>query len=109
MHCLGDIEALVIRWSNQIFFTCFSMTLDAAGSIDIGLYPDVLFLSLPGFGIGVILAVFHCCSTLPVESDRLRRLERGNAVLQAVCFNIFTDTPSLSVKEDTGVEVKGKT
>ena len=93
-HCLGDIGAFVIRWSNKIFFTCFSITLDAAGSIDIGLYPEVIFLSLPGLGIGVILAVFHSCGTLPVESDKLRRLESDNAVLQAVCFNIFTDTPS---------------
>ena len=84
----------VIRWSNKIFSTCFSIILDAASSIDIGLYPDLIFLSLPGLGIGVILAVFHSCSTLTVESDELRRLESGNAVLQAVCFNIFADTPS---------------
>ena len=68
---------------------CFSIILDAAGSIDIGLYPDVIFLSLPGFGIGVILAVFHSSGTLPVESDRLRRLERGSAVVQAVCFSML--------------------
>ena len=65
--------------------------MDAAGSIDIGLYPDVIFLSLElvlfwQFSIQVAL--------LPVESDRLRRLERGSAVVRAVCFSMFADTPS---------------
>ena len=69
--------------------------MDAVGNIiDIGLHPDVMFLFLPGFGIGVILAAFHSSGTLPVESDRLGRLERGNAVLHAVCFDILADTPS---------------
>ena len=62
------------------------MTLDAAGSADIGLYQDRMFLSLPGFGVGVVLAVFHI---LPVQSDRLRRLERGNTVLQACSFRYY--------------------
>ena len=59
-HCLGDyiIGALVLRWSNRIFFT---IILDAAGNIDI--YWSGLFLSLPGFGIGVILTVFHSSGT----------------------------------------------
>ena len=64
------------------------------GNIDIGLYPDVVFLFLPGFGTGVILAIFHSCGILPVESERLIRFESGRAVLQAVCFNISADTPS---------------
>ena len=64
------------------------------GSIDIGLYPAVLFLSLPGFRIGVILANFHSYGTCPVESERLMSFESGSAMLQAVCFNILADTPS---------------
>ena len=74
--------------------TCFSITLVTTGSIDIGLYPDVMFLFLPGFGTGVTQASFHSFGILPVESERLMRFESARAVLQAVCFNIFADTPS---------------
>ena len=66
-HCLGDyiiIRALVIRWSNRIFFT---IILDAADNIDIGLYPDVRFFSFPGFRIGVILAVFRSSGSFPLK------------------------------------------
>ena len=56
-----------------------------------------MFLFLPGFGTGVTLASFHSFGILPVESERLMRFESGRAVLQAVCFNIFADTPSYPV------------
>ena len=53
-----------------------------------------MFLFLPGFGTGVTQASFHSFGILPVESERLMRFESARAVLQAVCFNIFADTPS---------------
>ena len=31
---------------------------------------------------------------VPYQFELSDRLKRGNAVLQAVCFNIFADTPS---------------
>ena len=62
--------------------------------MDIGLYPDVEFLFLPGFGTGVILAIFQSFGILPVESEGLMRFESWRVLLQAVCFGIFADTPS---------------
>ena len=68
------------------------MTLVATGRTEIGLYPDVLF---PGFGTGATLATFHSLGNLPVEIDKLIRVESGKAILIAVLFNIFADIPSL--------------
>ena len=68
------------------FLTYFFIIFDVTDSID---NPAVLFSSLPGFGIGVILANFHSYGTCPVESEILTSFESGSTMLQAVCFCIL--------------------
>ena len=62
-----------------------------------GLYPAAVSFSLPGFGIGTTLAVFHSLGNLPLEIDRLISLEMIGAVLSAVCFSILANMPSQPV------------
>ena len=48
-------------------------------------------------GIGVILPTFHADGKVPVEIDKLNKLQSELAILIAVHFSIFSEISSLPV------------
>ena len=67
-----------------------------------------MLLFLPGFGIGVILAIFHPSGTLQVERERFMNLKVGRLFcftrlptlhhIQMTCYSLTVHTLNLQLK-----------
>ena len=65
--CVEICGILFVMYGSSVFSSVFSITERS----EMGVYDVPMFMSLLGFGIGIMLASFHVCGMMLLFSDML--------------------------------------
>ena len=85
----GGMIMLLGMCGKMIFSSVFAM----GESSDMGLYDVSRVVSLPGLGIGIILAIFHVCEILFVLRERLNIAVRYVSAVTPRCLIFMLSGP----------------